>query len=73
MKKSGMGQIDSAMTVPATPDKGAFKGKHNEHPNLGPKGVDGGFPLKFTDESIPTPGIQTTDSPGLIVTPMKRG
>ena len=73
-----MREKKSAVDSPVTgfpPVKGleSAPGKYNENPNLGPKGESGGMPLKFMDTAIPTPGVVTTDSPGLIVTPMKRG
>jgi len=64
--KRGSG-IDSVMTgVPAVPGFASSPGEYNEGSGLGPKGVDGGVPLKFTDGSISSKGtkpIQTTMTP----------
>jgi len=56
-KRKHGSQIDSPYTpfagkVP-TPSSGG-PGSYNKHPNVGPAGVSGGVPLKFTDDSIKT-------------------
>lgn len=47
-------KIDSPMTpfkeAPTTLDQAP--GDYNKHPNVGPAGDSGGFPLKFTDNSV---------------------
>jgi hypothetical protein len=53
MPDKGKGRIES----PLTPFKTVTSyteapGSYTKHPNVGPAGVDGGLPLKFTDESI---------------------
>ena len=55
MKKNGKGSISSAMTSPVRgkPSLTEAPGCYTYHPNVGPRGVDGGLPLKFIDESIP--------------------
>lgn len=71
-KVSKTSTIDSPMqNFPTAPVAGHTKGK-TEHPNLGPKGVDGGFPLKFMEDDVPQPIIQETSSPGMIATPMRK-
>ncbi len=64
--------IDSAMTgFPPVKGMASAPGKYNTNPALGPAGVDGGLPLKFMDDAVKTPGVQATDSPGLVATPMQ--
>jgi hypothetical protein len=53
MPDKGKGRIESPMTPFKTIDSyTSAPGDYNVHPNLGPKGEDGGLPLKFTDKSI---------------------
>lgn len=67
------GSLDSPMTAfPEVKGFASAPGKYNENPHLGPKGVDGGLPLKFTDDAITQPVVQKTDNPGLVASPMKR-
>ena len=56
-RKSSKGSIDTTMKAPAVPALDSAPGVYNRHPNLGPAGESGGFPLKFTDESVKTPNI----------------
>ena len=73
MQKTRGGGIDTTMNnCPPAPGRQGAAGKYDEHPNLGPAGVSGGMPLKFTDESISTPEIQPTDNPGMIIPARKR-
>ena len=50
-----------------TPSSGA-PGHYSKHPNIGPAGVDGGMPLKFTDDSVK--GIMP-EGPSMSPTPAK--
>lgn len=67
-KTSGT-QIDSPFT-PLAPKPGirGSDGIYDEHPNLGPKSADGGFPLKFMSTAIPTPGTLPS-GPSMTVEP----
>lgn len=69
MPDKGKGRIES----PLTPFKTVTSyteapGSYNTHPNLGPAGEAGGFPLKFTDESIKT---AMPEGPSMEPTPAK--
>jgi hypothetical protein len=71
--KKHKGSIESVMTsCPAVKAYDSAPGKYNEHPNLGPAGPTGGFPLKFVDTAVKQPVIQQTDNPGMVMTPLKR-
>jgi hypothetical protein len=66
----GAGPVDSPMTGhPKVPGITSAPGKYTEHADLGPKGEDGGMPLKFYDEAVKaTMGPVDTTMP---VTPRK--
>jgi len=59
------------INFPAVKGFASAAGKYNDNPALGPKGDDGGLPLKFMDDAIAPPKVQPTDNSGMIVTPMK--
>ena len=74
MPDKGKGRIESPITPFKTVDSyTSAPGSYNEHPNLGPKGVDGGFPLKFTDDSIK--GVMPAEGASMEATPaaVKKG
>lgn len=57
MAKKEHGSVDTVMrNVPAVPGFASSPGEYNEGSGVGPKGVDGGIPLKFIDTSIKAPG-----------------
>ena len=67
----GPANLDTPMTgVPSHKGIASAPGKYSSHPNLGPAGVSGGLPLKFTDDSIKAQ-IGPVDNP-MYVVPTKR-
>ena len=55
-KSQGKGTIDSPYDAGRpTPGVKGGPGEYNRNPQCGPAGVEGGFPLKFTDDSVKTP------------------
>jgi hypothetical protein len=64
-KQKKSSSIDSVMTgVPPVPGLASAPGIYNRHRDVGPDGVDGGFPTKFYDDAVKaTPGPVDTDMP----------
>lgn len=53
-------------------------GSYDKHPNVGPAGVSGGLPLKFTDDSVPgtvpnTPSMEPMPAAWMPAKDSKRG
>ncbi len=71
MSHKGKGSIDSSMRMPSVPGLKGAPGSYNKHPDFGPAGVDGGFPLKFTDDSIPK-GETAKVSTDMVIEPRRR-